>query len=623
MSKQENVANGPASSPSISPRPSYISIEAVEAFLQSHAVVDTERSPTRSRRSPRLADAAFSPTPPIPPDASLINPPHTPKAKTRQKRKKPTHRPAPQISVTARVGTGRSANSFQVLADIDDATNEQVQPESSHKVTADTRAASNGDGARRKRGGTDTRGLSPPRGDRQVPESVPPVTSTTHAPQARSAAAPPRAAMSREKEALFVGLKERALAASSLDDLATSLCDLVRLMRDYRTSAPTVACFDALDAVQARLDNHHEFPRDAESAESFSALLTKTISAPVQIMSAQLQAQHKALQGLTKSIESVKTSHMSSGSCNHAPAGQPTPMPAKSKATTPLTNTPDERILLRCDGDPPQLFSAPYHDLVPALNAHLTPLGLPPIVCASRSKDGGLFLVPGSKEAVVVLVKEWERWGTSVLPGTRIVPPAIYSHIQVDGIPHAAAPDLEVLAKELAERYPELGPVVGRPVWVNLPPSEAQVSAALAAGKKPRTAGSIILRLTSRAKVDIAVSLGRLRLAGSAPTVVRGFPHLRISQCWGCYKFGHIKARCTVKVPKCGGCGEAAHSASCVSKPVCLNCGGDHRADAFSCPTRKRVAESLRNRAVELTAHLNATSSVLPTTPAPRLPDAV
>jgi hypothetical protein len=372
--------------------------------------------------------------------------------------------------------------------------------------------------------------------------------------------------MSREKEASFVGLKERALAAGTLDDLATSLHDLVRLMRDYRTSAPTVACFEALDAVQARLDSHHEFPHDAESVESFSALLTKTISAPVQIMTAQLQAQHKALQMLTKSIDAVKTSHVSSGPCNHAPTGSSTPAPTKPKVT-PLTNTPDERILLWCDSDPPLLFSAPYHELVPVLNAHLTTLDLPTILCASRSKDGGLFLVPGSKEAVILLGKEWDRWGPSVLPGARIIPPAVYSHIQIDGIPHAAAPDLEALAKELSERYPELGPVVGKPTWVNAPPSDAQISATLAAGKKPRTAGSVMLRLSFQAKVDVAISLGRLRLAGSAPTVVCGFPHLRVSQCWGCYKFGHIKARCTVKIPKCGGCGNAAHGTTCVTKP--------------------------------------------------------
>ncbi|KAJ7908067.1 hypothetical protein B0H13DRAFT_2331730 [Mycena leptocephala] len=158
MSKQEDIANGPGSTPSTSPRLSYISIEAVEAFLQSHAEAGTMRSPTRSHRSPRLADATFLPTPPIPLDASLIHPPHTPKPKTHQKRKKPAHRPVPQITVTTRIGMGCSANSFQVLADPDtedlsDTDPEPTPPTSSHKVTTATHVAPTGDGTHRKQGG--------------------------------------------------------------------------------------------------------------------------------------------------------------------------------------------------------------------------------------------------------------------------------------------------------------------------------------------------------------------------------------------------------------------------------------------------------------------------------------
>ncbi|KAJ6567491.1 hypothetical protein B0H10DRAFT_2358205, partial [Mycena sp. CBHHK59/15] len=241
-----------------------------------------------------------------------------------------------------------------------------------------------------------------------------------------------------------------------------------------------------------------------------------------------------------------------------------------SPKPVPITCTPDERLLLRCDGDAPALFSLPYHELVPKLNASLIPLGLPKVACASRAKDGSLFLVSESKEAVKILTDSWSNWGNTVFPGTRIVPPEVYSHIQLDGIPHAAAPDLNILATELVERYPELGPVVGTPT-----------STQRGAGFCRRSAGSVFIRLESREKVDLAISLGCLRLAGSAPTVARGFPHLRVTQCWGCMKFGHVKARCSVKETQCGGCGEKAHGAVGPSKPKCLNCGGDHRADTF------------------------------------------
>ncbi|KAJ7440726.1 hypothetical protein FB451DRAFT_1191376 [Mycena latifolia] len=194
------------------------------------------------------------------------------------------------------------------------------------------------------------------------------------------------------------------LAAASLDELAKAFRELTGLIRDYRKSAPTTACLDALDAVQSRLDAHHEFPREAESSESFSALLTKSLAAPLQIMTAQLQMQHQAIQSLSKSVDSVKTAHVLAKSYASAtgPAPSTTSAPPKPR-TAPITSTPDERILLRCDGNTPPLFSLPYHVLVPKVNTFLAPLGLPKVACASRSKDGGLFLVPDSKEAVLTL----------------------------------------------------------------------------------------------------------------------------------------------------------------------------------------------------------------------------
>ncbi|KAJ7466074.1 hypothetical protein FB451DRAFT_1178905 [Mycena latifolia] len=232
-------------------------------------------------------------------------------------------------------------------------------------------------------------------------------------------------ASNTEKQAAFVALKDDALAAASLDELAKAFRELTGLIRDYRKSAPTAACLDALDAFQSRLDAHHEFPREAESSESFSALLTKSLAAPLQMMTAQLQTQHQAIQSLSKSVDSVKTAHVLTKS--YASATGPTPStasaPPKPK-TAPITSTPDERILLRCDGNTPPLFSLPYHVLVPKVNAFLAPLGLPKVACASRSKDGGLFLVPDSKEAVLALANAWSTWGPELFPGSRIVPPA-------------------------------------------------------------------------------------------------------------------------------------------------------------------------------------------------------
>ncbi|KAJ7162463.1 hypothetical protein C8R46DRAFT_1037663 [Mycena filopes] len=236
-----------------------------------------------------------------------------------------------------------------------------------------------------------------------------------------------------EKKAAFLACKELAVAATSMDDLASAFRDLVSLMRDFRKNSPTVECFEALDAVQARLDAVHEFPIDAESPESFSAILSKTVVTPIQLVSTQLQAHHKALQSLTKSMEAAKSTRAATyANMTAAATHPPVPSPSPPKAV-PITSTPDERILLRCDGDAPPIFGLPYHELVQRANACLASLDLPRITCASRAKDGGIFLVPESKECVKTLVASWPAWGPSVFPGARIIPPATYSHIQLDG----------------------------------------------------------------------------------------------------------------------------------------------------------------------------------------------
>ncbi|KAJ7443787.1 hypothetical protein B0H11DRAFT_1931454 [Mycena galericulata] len=118
-----------------------------------------------------------------------------------------------------------------------------------------------------------------------------------------------------------------------------------------------------------------------------------------------------------------------------------------------------------------------------------------------------LFLVPGSKEPVSALEKSWVNWGRKVFPGGRIAPPAIHAHIQLDGIPFAAVGSMDDLKRELQERNPLIGPVLGTPTWVNSPDSEAKIASKIAAGVRPRLAGSVFFRLESREKVDIAVAV--------------------------------------------------------------------------------------------------------------------
>ncbi|KAJ7101902.1 hypothetical protein C8R44DRAFT_887698 [Mycena epipterygia] len=266
--------------------------------------------------------------------------------------------------------------------------------------------------------------------------------------------------MSKEKEAAFLDLKTRSESAGSFDDIASIFQSLVRLMRDYKSSAPTAACFAALDALGSRLENHHEIPRASESSDSFSALLTKSVAKPVESLLAQVQSQHKAIQSLSKTVESLKNSRLATPSSFAAAAASPPGTP-KSKPA-PLPTPPDER-LIRCDGEIPPILLLPYHSLIPAVNKVLDQLGLPKFVYASRLGKDGLFLAAESKEAIGLLEKAWADWGPTAFPGSRIAPPADHSHIQVDGILFSSVQSMEDLKRQVQDQNPSIGRIEGTP----------------------------------------------------------------------------------------------------------------------------------------------------------------
>lgn len=166
--------------------------------------------------------------------------------------------------------------------------------------------------------------------------------------------------------------------------------------------------------------------------------------------------------------------------------------------------------------------------------------------------------------------------------------------------------------REFEQLNPELGKVVGTPVWVNKPPSESKIASLLASGQKPKKAGSVYFRLQSTAMVDLAVSKERIKLCHTFPTVTRGFPHLRVVQCWGCLRYGHTKSRCSAKSTRCANCGENGDHVKCGVKSKCVNCKGSHRADSFLCPKRKELALQLAEKARLLCLDLNSKSSVAP-----------
>ncbi|KAK6989044.1 hypothetical protein R3P38DRAFT_3092951, partial [Favolaschia claudopus] len=343
----------------------------------------------------------------------------------------------------------------------------------------------------------------------------------------------------------------------------------------HSSGAITQEFWKVLSAIQERLVNHVTIVRESETTSSFSALLLQTLSE-------KSEAQHKAITSLSKELASIKTEKALSYAAVAAAAAKP-PAPSVPKPKPPPLPSPsDERILVRFDGDSPLSTNTSFPSPSPLMTA---------------ASSSFLHRRPDTQ----VLDKEWSRLGPTIFPGSRIAPVALHSHLQVNGILFRDVTDMRELKREFELRNPDLGPVTGLPTWVNRPPSEAQAAAISASGRKPKLAGSVYFLLQSRDKVDLALSRGRIVLCSTSPTVARGFPHLRISQCWGCYKYGHTKARCNPV-------GDHSPTTPCSGPVACLNCGGKHRADSYSCPKRKELLVTLAGRMKDLHESLDKSS---------------
>ncbi|KAK7006887.1 hypothetical protein R3P38DRAFT_2793562 [Favolaschia claudopus] len=101
------------------------------------------------------------------------------------------------------------------------------------------------------------------------------------------------------KKEKFDGLKDKAESAVSLDELAEVLRESIGIMRTYN-SAPTKTCFGLLDAIHERLAAHHELTDAVDDASTFSTVLSRAVVSPVKTLTAQVEAQQRAIQSLTK-----------------------------------------------------------------------------------------------------------------------------------------------------------------------------------------------------------------------------------------------------------------------------------------------------------------------------------
>ncbi|KAJ6513529.1 hypothetical protein DFH09DRAFT_1433254 [Mycena vulgaris] len=365
--------------------------------------------------------------------------------------------------------------------------------------------------------------------------SDPPPTSSTK---------PTRSQSAKDQQAEAACFKKKFIAtstqliedAASFDELAHVFGNVLQWTEGNKTIS--VEFGKVLRANQERLVNHLTIVRESETTTSFSSLLLQSVSPALKQISEQSAAQHKVIASLAKELENVKKPHVSyAAALATAATSLPRAVPVPKPRPPPLPPPAEERLLVRFDGDTPPILAAPYPEILRLANAHLQSLSLPLLLYAQKQNASSLFIVPASTADVDVLIAEWNRWSPGVFPGARIAPVATHFHLQVYGLLFSNVGDLKDLKREFELKNPGLGKVIGLPTWVNRPPSESQIAAIISSGRKPKDAGSVYFLLESKAKVDLALSRGRILLCSFSPLVSRGFPHLRVSQCRKCYRF--------------------------------------------------------------------------------------
>jgi len=71
-------------------------------------------------------------------------------------------------------------------------------------------------------------------------------------------------------------------------------------------------------------------------------------------------------------------------------------------------------------------------------------------------------------------------------------------------------------------------------------------------------------------------------------------PELNITQCYKCYKFGHLVKHCKNR-QKCGNCGNEDHdTTNCTNNTKCTGCGDSHPAWHIECSKRDEEGNRLK-----------------------------
>ena len=111
----------------------------------------------------------------------------------------------------------------------------------------------------------------------------------------------------------------------------------------------------------------------------------------------------------------------------------------------------------------------------------------------------------------------------------------------------------------------------------------------------PTKHASIVIFTYDAEAADKCIRLG-LNINYRNYPVEKYAPHLRITQCYKCHKYGHHAQHCRSKL-KCGKCSSEEHITSECPSPIakCLGCNGEHAAWDSTCPAREEEIKRLSN----------------------------
>ncbi|KAJ7041087.1 hypothetical protein C8F04DRAFT_1177300 [Mycena alexandri] len=289
----------------------------------------------------------------------------------------------------------------------------------------------------------------PPLAGRRVDSdpSIPPDAPAPPTGKAKPAKGGARKVLAKRDR--FETLLNDAEEVDSLSGLATILGETLQTMDAHR-SMLTKECMAFLRRIQERLADHHEFQPADDTQQSFSTLLLRAVVSLVKELSTLVEAQQRAIQNLSKKLESVKNAPLATPPMSPSPSYTDTaaskPKPTPRQLEPPLPRGSGECILVHFSGSPPPLLLR-YDEIV----------SLPAIFVSRQA---------------------------------------------IDGVAFASVESFESVVRQFEELNPTLGKVVGLPRWKNTPPSESRIAAAKRDGRRIPVAGSLVFRLQSKDMVD-------------------------------------------------------------------------------------------------------------------------